>query len=506
MPRIEIPYNFRARPYQREWMKYMDNGGKRAMLVFHRRAGKDVGAMHQTCKAMHQETGLYWHIFPTAEQARKAIWTGSTADSKRIMEWVFPKAIRKFPREWSLQGEMVVELKCGSVWRMMGSDKMEIVGAGPKGVTFSEYALAKPNTWDLVRPMLRESRGWGQFITTPRGKNHAFKLYEQAGDPEQGWYRDLKTVRDTGLSYASNKHSRDIGWEEMVAEERAEGMPEPLIEQEYFCSWTAANVGSFYGILLGALEARGGIGLPFDVSGDEVFTFWDLGRADDTAIWWMRFREGSTQDAPRVDVLDHYASHGEDLEHYFNVLEQRATEHGWRYAQHVLPHDARAKTLSTKLSVLEQFVDRYSTGMVRIGPELSLRDGIQAVRWLLQKEIRFHPNCSRVTTNKDCDGVEALRAYERTWIPERKVFSETPVHSWPSHTADAFRGLALYTKIGEWLTRGSRGFKWPSGPPGTPRGEPGSVAPPSEPMREPQTLEELRDFIVSKPKGRGRIG
>jgi phage terminase large subunit len=469
MPRIEIPYNFKPRWYQEPLMRYMDNGGKRAVWIVHRRGGKDLTAMQQTNKMAHLEKGLYWHIFPTAEQARKALWTGSvsTGNKERIMEAVFPRAIRKSPRDWSLQGEMVVELKCGSVWRLMGSDKMEIVGAGPKGVTFSEFALAKPNTWDLVRPMLRESNGWAQFITTPRGNNHAKKLYDQAGQ-DKGWFRDLKTVRDTGLTYHSSNGGRPIGWEEMVAEERAEGMPEALIEQEYFCSWSAANVGSFYGILLGLLEARGGVGLQFDVSGDEVFTFWDLGRADDTTIWWMRFREGSTQDAPRVDVLDHYASHGEDLEHYFNVLDERAKVNGWRYAQHVLPHDARAKTLSTRLSVLEQFVDRYGTGMVRIGPELSLRDGIQAVRWLLQKEIRFHPNCSLATTNKDCDGVEALRAYERTWDPVRKVFSETPLHNWSSHTCFVADTLVL-TERGQvpiaevttadrvWLAQGRHG-------------------------------------------------
>ena len=505
MPTIELPYNFTARPYQAEWMRYMDTGGKRAVIICHRRGGKDLTVMHQTNKMAHEEVGLYWHIFPTAEQARKALWTGKVKGGVSIMESVFPRAIRKSPREWSLQGEMVVELRSGSVWRLMGSDKMEIVGAGPKGVAFSEYALAKPSTWDLVRPMLRESNGWAQFITTPRGNNHAKKLYDQAGQ-EGGWFRDLKTVRDTMLTYHSSKGGREIGWEEMVAEERAEGMPEALIEQEYFCSWSAASVGSFYGMLLGLVETRGGIGRYFDVSGDEVFTFWDLGRADDTAIWWMRFRDGSTQDDPRVDVLDHYASHGEDLEHYFQILDERAQQNGWRYAKHVLPHDARAKTLSTRLSVLEQFVDRYGTGMVRIGPELSLRDGIHAVRWLLQKEIRFHPNCSRVATSKDCDGIEALRSYERTWDHDRKVFSETPLHNWSSHTADGFRGLALYTKIGEWASRGSRYVKWPSGPPGTPRGEPGSMASPSEPLREPRTLDELRDFIASKPKRGGRIG
>jgi phage terminase large subunit len=454
--RVVLPHNFEPRPYQQAAMRYFDNGGRRAITVWHRRAGKDLGAIHQTCKAAHQEKGLYWHIFPTSEQARKAIWTGFTRDGQRILEGCFPSAIRKSPKTWSPQGEMVVELKCGSVWRLMGSDKMEIVGAGPKGVVFSEYALAKPTTWDLVRPMLRESGGWAWFITTPRGNNHAKKLYDQAL-PEAGWFRDLKTVLDTNLTYASNRRpDAQISPEEMMAEELAEGMPQELIDQEYKCSWSAANVGSFYGVLLALLEARGGIGRDFESSGDEVFTSWDLGRADDTDIWWWRLRDGSTEDAPRVDVLDHYASHGEDVEHYFAVLEERASRHGWKYRKHWLPHDARAKTLATRLSVLEQFLSRFGAGAVAITPELALKDGLAAVRWLLQKDTRFHPRCSEVAGPKDCDGVEALRSYHRTWDADRKCFSESPVHDWSSHTADAFRYLALVVKAAEGLTRGSR--------------------------------------------------
>lgn len=467
--RIILPHDFTPRPYQEKAMAYFDNGGRRAITVWHRRAGKDLAAIHQTVKAAHQEKGLYWHIFPTAEQARKAIWTGFTRDGKRILEGCFPEAIRKSPRVWSPQGEMVVELKCGSVWRLMGSDKMEIVGAGPKGVVFSEYALAKPTTWDLVRPMLRESGGWAWFITTPRGANHAKKLYDQAL-PGTGWYRDLKTVLDTQLTYASNRNpGAEIGPEDMMAEERSEGMPQELVDQEYRCSWSAANVGSFYGILLGLLDASGGVGTAFESSGDDVFTTWDLGRADDTAIWWWRLREGSTEDAPRVDVLDHYASHGEDLEHYFNVLEHRANTYGWKYRKHWLPHDARAKTLATRQSVLEQFVSRFGSGAVAMAPELALKDGIAAVRWLLQKDLQFHPRCSDLAPGgKDCDGVEALRSYHREWDADRKCFSENPVHDWSSHTADAFRYLAIVVKVAEGLTRRSRPRHAPTLPPRAP--------------------------------------
>lgn len=449
-------------------MRYLDAGGRRAVWCVHRRGGKDLTALHQTCKAAHRRTGTYWHIFPTAEQGRKAIWEGFTKDGTRIMEQVFPASIRKSPRAFTSNGEMVVTLKCGSIWRLLGSDKMEVVGAGPVGVVFSEFALAKPNTWDLIRPMLRENEGWAAFISTPRGKNHFHALMEMARkDP--AWFVDVKRLDET----------RAYDPVQTVAEERASGMPEELIQQEYFCDFTAANVGSFYGAHLAALEAKGAL-RAFDSATDDVFTSWDLGRADDTALWWWRLAPSG------VDVIDHYASHGEDLGHYFAVLDERAKRHGWRYRKHWLPHDARAKTLATRVSVLDQFLARYGSERVAIGPELSLKDGIAAVRWLLQRDVRLHPRCSEVAHPKDCDGVDALRSYHREWDVNGKCFRETPVHDWSSHTADAFRYLALVAKASETLTQRPEARKVPE----------------ARPLHHAYTMDDLES---SRPSRGGRV-
>jgi hypothetical protein len=444
MPTITLPNGWTPRAYQEAPMRYMDAGGKRVVTVWHRRGGKDLTALHQTCKEMHKRTGVYWHIFPTAEQGRKAIWEGFTKDGQRILEQVFPRELRKAPREFTTNGEMVVTLKCGSIWRLLGSDKMEVVGAGPVGVVLSEYALAKPNTWDLIRPMLRENDGWAWFPTTPRGKNHAHKLYEMARkDPS--WFCDLKTLANT----------RAYDPVRTVEEERASGMPEELIQQEYFCDFSAANVGSFYGVVLALLESQGRLG-EFSHGRDNVFTSWDLGRSDDTAIWWWR------PTPTGIEVLDHYASCGEDLEHYFHVVDERARDYGWRYRKHMLPHDARAKTLATKQSVLEQVAERYGPSFVGITPELGVLDGIQALRaLLLHPGTRIHPRCASISHTKDCDGVEALRAYHREWDAARKCFRETPVHDWSSHTADAARYMAVMVKVAELIAKPVSEVRYP---------------------------------------------
>ena len=422
---MEIPNGFSPRRYQRRFMAYMDGGGRRAVWIVHRRGGKDLTSRHQTCKLMHMRRGQYWHIFPTAEQGRKAIWDGFTKDGQRIMEQVFPAAIRKTPRAFLPNAEMVVELKCGSIWRLMGSDKMEVVGAGPVGVTFSEFALSKPKTWDLVRPMLRENEGWAVFISTPRGKNHCHKLFKMAqGNPD--WFCELLTLRDTNA----------YDPEATMAEERAEGMPEALIQQEYMCDWDAALVGSVWGDLLSELEKRGGIG-DFAHGFDGVFTSWDLGLSDATAIWWWRPKPDG------VEVLDYYEATGKPLSHFLDVVEAKPYD----YAKHWLPHDARAKTLATASSILDTFLERYGAGKVAVTPSLSLADGIQAARWLLQQPgTRFTQAC-------EDEGLPALRAYHYAYNEDSKAFSRKPLHDWSSHGSDAFRYLAIVAKVSERLTR-----------------------------------------------------
>jgi hypothetical protein len=147
-------------------------------------------------------------------------------------------------------------------------------------------------------------------------------------------------------------------------------------------------------------------------------------------------------------VIDHYENHGQGLSHFFEVVDGK----GYQYAKHWLPHDARAKTLATQQSVLEQCLEHWGMGTVAIVPELSLVDGIQAVRWLFEQPMQIHERCD-VPVRLEHSGVDALREYRFEWDEEDQCFSARPLHNWASHTADAFRYLALVVKEAERVTR-----------------------------------------------------
>lgn len=433
---VRLPHDFSPRWYQRPFMQFFTDGGsdgrgKTAVEVMHRRGGKDLMGAHTGVMLMHRRIGAYWHTFPTFEQGRKAIWEGFRSDGKRIIDNVFPAEIVK--RRDNQQ--MMVELKCGSIYRIMGTDKIENVGAGPVGVLHSEYSIAKPKAADMIAPMLRENDGWEAYLYTPRGNNHGKRLFDRmkvaaAQNPRHN-FCELRTLYDT----------RAYDPEQTFSKERERGRPEAIIRQEYLCDWTAANVGAVYGDLIEAIEKSGRV-CDFEPDKARAFTTWDLGgagaRGDATCFWLWAAREDG------ADFLDYCEGQGKTLDYYMDEADRRASLAGVRVVKHEFPHDARAKHL-TGASVIEQAIARWGVERVGIYPEDSFLNGIQALRWLLQRNVRFHPRCQ--------EGLEALKAYHYEWDEDRKTFSNQPVHDWSSHPSDAARGVALVARRAEESTR-----------------------------------------------------
>lgn len=201
----------------------------------------------------------------------------------------------------------------------------------------------------------------------------------------------------------------------------------------------SSGIGSVYGDLLDVLQRRGGVSA-FTHEKDGVFTSWDLGISDSTAIWWWRVRDGG------VEFVDHYEEHGKPLSHFFDVVDARAKEAGYSYIKHWLPHDARARTLATGSTIHEQCADRWGASLVDIVPKVSLLDGMQALRWLLeQPSTRFHTRCD--------EGIEALKEYRYAFDEELHDYSKRPVHDWASHTSDAARYSAVVFRYSDAITR-----------------------------------------------------
>jgi hypothetical protein len=178
----------------------------------------------------------YWHMLPESSQARKAIWDAVNPHTgKRRIDEAFPIAIRDTTREQ----EMMIRFKNGSTWQVMGSDNYDSeVGAPPAGLVFSEWALADPEAWSYLMPIVEENNGWVLWISTPRGENHCKKTYE-LGITEKSWFSELLTVDDTKIF---TQEQLDSILRQLVSQYgQARGYAKYM--QEYYCAWQLAFTG-----------------------------------------------------------------------------------------------------------------------------------------------------------------------------------------------------------------------------------------------------------------------
>ncbi|KQP50826.1 terminase [Methylobacterium sp. Leaf399] len=162
-----------------------------------------------------------------------------------------------------------------------------------------------------------------------------------------------------------------------------------------------------------------------------VHTFWDLGRADKTSIWFAQIVGFEFR------LIDYYENRGHALTHYLDVLKARSEPEGeapgYVYGEHWLPHDARNELLASERTIEQQM---WAAGHnVRITPKLPVAAGIDAARQIFDRCWFDEDRCA--------DGLQALRNYRYEVDPDTQRFSKTPLHDWASHGADAFRYFAV---------------------------------------------------------------
>lgn len=181
--------------------------------------------------------------------------------------------------------------------------------------------------------------------------------------------------------------------------------------------------GAVYARELRLAHEEGRVGsVPYDAA-KQVHTFFDLGWADNTSIW---FAQTVGQE---LRLIDYYSNNQMPIHHYMSVLQNR----GYVYGTDWLPHDAKARTIATGRSVEEIML--AAGRRVRIVPNLSIFDGINAARTVFNRCYFDHQKCS--------EGLQSLRRYRYAVGQDMKQFSGQPLHDYHSHAADAFRYFAL---------------------------------------------------------------
>ena len=382
-------------------------------MVCHRRAGKTVAAINEcVIRGLYtpKKDARYAYVAPFRQQAKETSWLYLKDAARPFIK--SEKDIR--------ESELRVRLINGSWVTLYGSDNPDALrGIYLDGVILDEYGDCRPNLWhEVILPTLSDREGWALMIGTPRGKNAFFDAIMHAKtDPD--WYHMILKASESGILPPKE-----------LAQMRAL-MSEDQYAQELECSFDAAVLGTYYASIISMMEDKGHMSKSnlYDPE-QKVHIALDLGFTDSTAIWFWQHRPDG------IAMIRYEEAHSQPLSYYFDLFD----ELGYDYENIWLPHDAKAKTLQTGRSTVEQFLSKYADTEtnIRITPNLKVQQGIDAARLVLP-HVHFDKDFCR-------DGWECLRGYRRKYNELTKSFSNTPLHDWSADGADSFRYFALVTK------------------------------------------------------------
>jgi hypothetical protein len=226
---MTIPHLYKPRSYQLPFLKAMDSGINRAILVWNRRSGKDKTCFNFMIKKAFEKVGTYFYFLPTYSQAKKVVWDNIDNNGFKMLEHI-PKELIK----GSNATELKIELINGSIIQLIAGDefKKSGVGTNPVGVVFSEFSITDPEAWKYVSPILAVNGGWAVFNFTPRGMNHAHHLLNQYKDNPK-WFVEILTNNETQVLTGDN------------LEEERNNNPQDFFEQEYYCKFIE-GAGQFF--------------------------------------------------------------------------------------------------------------------------------------------------------------------------------------------------------------------------------------------------------------------
>lgn len=418
---LNLPNDWTARDYQAPLFQYMFEGGlerKRAAVVWHRRCGKDSCCLQLSAVASQMRVGTIWHMLPTLKQGRRVIWDGIDRDGRKMIDQAFPQEMRAAANPIN-NSDMQIRMRNGSIYQVVGSDNYDsLVGTNPVGVIFSEFAVADPKAWDYIRPILAENDGWALFIYTPRGKNHGKKLFDMAKSNPR-WYSSMLTVDDTFRPDGTHVIGPDV-----IANERAEGMSEEKILQEYFCSFEAGMEGAFYTKELNIAETEGRIGhFPHDPT-KQCQSWWDIGFRDATAIIVTQRGEDG-----KPVIIDYLEARNKALDEWIRDVRSL----NYDFEEHWGPHDLENTDFTTGKTRTE-FAS--SLGFTfDIVPKIPVQDGIDATRAIIRVARFNEPKVGRL--------LDGLYSYRREYDDRLQMFRDKPLHDWASHPSDAMRYLSV---------------------------------------------------------------
>jgi phage terminase large subunit len=423
----KLPY-IPFRIYQEEVaIKLFIENIKRFLLERPRRSGKEVESWNILIEAAVESPGLYLMVYPTNVRAKGVLWDGAIlmpdGRSIKFLDMIPPRLVQNINNQ-----EMKVKLVNGSVIWVLGSDidPNKLRGTNPRGIVYAEFAFQDPRVFHIMLPALRQNGGWLLGQSTFDGMNHFYQLIENnKNDPL--WYCRVDSIVNL-VDENGNRYITD----EMIEEDRRAGMPEYLIQQEYYgvvqinqetkyFAHAIKNIFDFDHRIPGLLIPNG-----------NVYTAWDIGMNDCTAI--IIFQVKRVDNFLKPIIIGYFENNNRDLPFYVMEIRRFCNRYHLPFKDHFIPHDGQKRDFNTGKNSLDFMRDMGESAFIVPKPA-SKENAIEAMR---QKLYLCDFNKENTTRLIDC-----LSNYSKEFDDKLGTYKNKPIHNWASHGVDAFQTMTL---------------------------------------------------------------
>ncbi len=310
-------------------------------------------------------------------------------------------------------------------------------------VIFDEAAGILTQIWKAAQHLLTSGHWRWLTIGNPTSPTGDFA---EALDPDSRWHVINISVKDTpnfktgkevipglaGRVYESEIRTK-YGEESNEYKIRILGQKPDYSEQ------------TFFGKELAAAKVNNQIGFYPHEPMLKVYTIWDTGDMH-TVIMWVQFVQ------KQIRVIDFmYDSKGRGLPAYAVVLQQKAVEKDYVYAQHIGPWDIAGEkhTDSTSGPNAKSFqTGQYTTDIAKgLGiPFHTLRQYSREVQVRVARDILRLCQFNQSTTQELLKGLFGYRKKLDAALStdERPVYHKEPVKDWTEHVGSCFCYLAAF--------------------------------------------------------------
>ena len=399
---------------------------KRVFDVLPRRAGKETTWWQVLIECAIRKPGSYAMVYPELAQGRKIIWNGAIQLMDEGKSIAFLDMIPRFLVTHRNSTDMTIRLWNGSIIQIIGSDKGTDKQRGTNfiGAVFSEFAYQDPRTYQNMMPMFRQNNGWVVLQTTFNGLNHAYH-YMKTVSVLPLWFTRIETAEtlkdNDGNRYITN---------EMIDEDRQAGMPEFLIQQEYYNIVSLNEESMYFAKAIKQMYDDNRIREDVVIPGERVLTACDLGQNDEFVIHLFQI-----PDYRKPTIIKTFSGSGTDKPYlyYLNEAKTYCVTHHLILDVNFAPHDVKNHNNTTQTPLEEARMNGFS--VTPCPRPLNKLTAIADMNSMLYGSIIDKTHCKRL--------LECLSNYTKEYDEKLGLYKNKPLHNWASHGVDAYQTMTL---------------------------------------------------------------